>query len=234
MKIEKRSPHRPPLFVYREVSTADRTTWKVESGQPSLAVACQRIAVDVGRLMRMLHLDARDAAARDPLDGESSAAVFDGVALIQQPPGARDQEPSHCRVVVRFRQFQSEFAVGLADGHSGVDAEDAFATLVEFRRQSLVVFVLNLADDLFEYVFERQNALDAAVFVDDYGQVDAAVLQALQDVTESGRVGNEDRLAHDLFQIELALFEQERHDVLAVKHSDYLVEIPAIDGQARI
>src|SRR5262245_56388876 len=123
--------------------------------------------------MRMLHFDARDAPARDPLDGEFRAAVFDGVALIQQPSGARDQEPGDGRVVVRFWQFQAEFAVSLADGHSGVDAEDAFAALAEFRRQRLVVFILNLADDLFEYVFERQNALDAAVFVDDYGQVDA-------------------------------------------------------------
>src|SRR5262252_2647618 len=184
--------------------------------------------------MRMLHPDARDAAAGDPLDGEFRAAVFDVVALIQQPSGARDQESGHRRVVVRFGQFQAEFAVGLADGHSGVDAEDAFAALAEFRGQRLVVFVLDLADDLFEYVFERQNALDAAVFVDDYGQVNAGFLEALQDVAESGRVGDENRLAHDFFQIEASLFEQEGHDVLAVKHADYLVEIPVVDGQARI
>src|SRR5215510_5136092 len=157
--------------------------------------------------LRMLHLDARDSTARDPLDGESLAAVFDGVALIQQPSVARDQESGDWRVVVLLRQFQAEFAVGLADGHSGVDAEDSFAALAEFRGQRLVVFVLDFADDLFEYVFERQDALDAAVFVDDYGQVDAAILQALQDVAEPGRVGNEDRLAHDLFQVEYALFE---------------------------
>src|SRR5262245_24528161 len=198
------------------------------------ALARRRVAVNPGRLARMFHPDARDAAARDPLDGEFRAAVFDGVALIQQPSGARDQESGHRRVVVRFGQPQAEFAVGLADGHSGVDAEDAFAALAEFRGQRLVVFVLNLADDLFEYVFERQNALDAAVFVDDYGQVDAAILQALQDVAESGRVGDEDRLAHDLLQVELAFFEQEGHDVLAVKHADYLVEIPAVDRQAGI
>src|SRR6266540_1716509 len=205
-----------------------------ESNGSKFALARRRISVDMGRIMRMLHLDARDAAAGDSLDGEFRAAVFDGVALIQQPSGARDQESGDRRVVVRFGQFQAEFAVGLADGHSGVDAEDAFAALAEFRGERLVVFVLDLADDLFEYVFERQNALDAAVFVDDYGQVDAAILQALQDVAEPGRVRNEDRLAHDLFQVEYLLFEQEGHDVLAMEHADYLVEIPAVDGQARI
>src|SRR5262245_6245778 len=205
-----------------------------ESNGSKFAFARRRIAGDMGWLLRMLHLDARDATARDPLDGESRAAVFDGVALIHQPSGARDQESGDRRVVVRFGQFQAEFAVGLADGHSGVDAEDSFAALTEFRGERLVVFVLNLADDLFEYVFERQNALYAAVFVDDYGQVDAAILQVLQDVAKPGRVGNEDRLAHDLFQIEFALFEQEGHDVLAVEHADYLVEIPAVDGQAGI
>src|SRR5262245_14488419 len=178
--------------------------------------------IEVGWHMRMLHLDARDATAGDPLDSEFRAAVVDGVALIQQPSGARDQESGDRRVVVRFGQFQAEFAVGLADGHSGVDAEDSFAALAEFRGQRLVVFVLDLADDLFEYVFERQNALDAAVFVDDYGQVDAAILQALQDVAEPGRVWNEDRLAHDLLQVEYLLFEQEWHDVLAMEHADYL------------
>src|SRR5215813_1288485 len=64
--------------------------------------------------------------------------------------------------------------------------------------------------------------------------MDAAFLQALQDVAESGRVWNEDRLAHDIFQFEAALFEQEGHDVLAVKHAGYLVEIPVVDRQARI
>src|SRR5262245_6301810 len=200
----------------------------------SLALARGRAAVDPGRTMRMLHLDARDAAASHPPHGEFRAAVFCSVALIQQPAGARYQESGHRRVVVRFGQLQTEFAVGLADGHSGVDAEDSFAALAEFCGQRLVMFVLNLADNLFEYVFERQNALDAAVFVDDYGQVDAAILQTLQDVTEPGRVGNEDRLAHDFFQVELALFEQEGHDVLAVKNADYLVEIPAVNGQAGI
>src|SRR5215813_232005 len=182
----------------------------------------------------MFHPDARDAAARDSLHCEPRAVMFDDVSLIEQPSGARDQESGHRRVIVRFGQLQIEFAIGLADGHSGVNAEDAFVALAEFRGQRFIVFVLNLADDLFEYVFERQNALDAAMFVNDYGQMDAAVLQALQDVAKPRRVGNEDRLAHDLFQVKLALFEQERHDVLAVQHSDYLVKIPAVNGQARI
>ena len=50
--------------------------------------------------MRMLHLDARDATAGDSLDGEFRAAVFDGVALIQQPSGARDQESGDRRAIV--------------------------------------------------------------------------------------------------------------------------------------
>src|SRR5262245_12635819 len=95
----------------------------------SLALAHRRAAASLGRLMQMLHLDARDAAARDPFDGEFRAAVFDGVALIQQTSGARDQESCDRRVIVRFGQSQPEFAVGLADGHSGVDAEDAVAAL---------------------------------------------------------------------------------------------------------
>src|SRR5262249_24736836 len=114
------------------------------------------------------------------------------------------------------------------------NAEDAFVALAEFCGQCFIVFVLNLADDLFEYVFERQNALDATVFVNDYGQMNAAVLQTLQDVAKPRRVGNENRLAHDFFQFEFALFEQERHDVLAVQHPNNLVEISAVNGQARI
>src|SRR5262249_15038265 len=120
------------------------------------------------------------------------------------------------------------------NGHSGVNGEDAFPALAEFRGQDLVMFVLDLADDLFEYVFERQNALDAAVFVDDYRQMDAAFLQALQNVAEPGGVRKQDRLAHDLCQIEFALFEQEWHDVLAVQHAGDLVEIPVVNWQARI
>src|SRR5262249_15679312 len=138
------------------------------------------------------------------------------------------------RVAVRFGQSQAEFAIGLAYGHSGVDAEDAFAALAEFHGEGFIVFILNLADELFEYVFERKNAFDAAVFIDDYAQMVAALLQALQYVAEFGRVGNEDRLAHALCQIELALFEQAWHDIFAVEHADYLIEIPVVYRQAGI
>src|SRR5688572_31172223 len=109
---------------------------------------------------RILHSDARDATAGYPLDGKFRSAVFDYIPLVQQPPGARDQESGHRSVVVRFGQFQTEFAVGFANGHSSVDAENAFAALAEFRGQRLVMFVLDLAHDLFEYVFKRQNPLD--------------------------------------------------------------------------
>ena len=48
----------------------------------SLALNSLRGAVALGQLLRMLHLNARDATARDPLDGEFRAAVFDGVAPV--------------------------------------------------------------------------------------------------------------------------------------------------------
>ena len=69
---------------------ARRSKLRHKESNGSIFAPARLHIVGVGWLMRMLHPDARDAPARDPLDSEFRAAVFDCVALVQQTSGARD------------------------------------------------------------------------------------------------------------------------------------------------
>ena len=58
-----------------------------------------------------------------------------------------------------------------------------------------VVFVLDVADDFFEDVFQGDDAFHVAEFVDDEGQMDGIFLHLDQDLFDRRRFGDEERLA---------------------------------------
>src|SRR5262249_47465965 len=98
-----------PSAHHRYALTPVRRRLLTRAAPYSFAPSPSRITINQGHLLQMLHADARDAAARDTLDGEPGAVVFDGITLIEQPSGAREQESGDGRVVVRFGQLQLEF-----------------------------------------------------------------------------------------------------------------------------
>ena len=65
---------------------------------------------------------------------------------------------------------------------------------------SLVVFVGNLTDNLFEDVFHRDEARDAAVFIVDDGEVDLLALHQFEQRWDACRQRHIDRLAQDVAQ----------------------------------
>src|SRR5690606_31297871 len=97
---------------------------------------------------------------------------------------------------------------GLEDGFLGV----------------LVVFVFDLADDLFQYVFHSHEPGRAAVFVNDNGKVITAAAElAQQDIKPLG-FGDEYGGAHERPQVQLrvgdgqqqVLGQKDAHDIVSV------------------
>ena len=81
-----------------------------------------------------------------------------------------------------------------SSGHGGVDLVDVFAQRCD-RRGLAIEFVLDRPDQLFEHVFEGDHADDAAVFVEQHGQVHPVPLELEQELVEPERHGQERDLA---------------------------------------
>ena len=69
------------------------------------------------------------------------------------------------------------------------------------------MLVLDFADDGFEQILDGEDAISAAIFVDDDGHVDALLLHLLQQIAHRRRGRHEQHLAH---QVEFADLAAER------------------------
>ena len=79
----------------------------------------------------------------------------------------------------------------MVDGYAGGDGDGAVGLGVDFRFSGLGEFVLDFADDLLEQVLHSDEALGAAVFVDDDSHLDGFFLNFLEEVVEAFGLGNE-------------------------------------------
>ena len=118
------------------------------------------------------------------------------------------------------------------DGGHAIDESGAFCAFAAlFLRQ--VVFVADVADQFLGHVFQRDDAVGAAVFVDHHGQVNASFAQQLKAWQQLRRarqgnaptchVGNGSRLR-------IADVKQVAH----VHEAEHVIEILAGDGVTRI
>ena len=91
-------------------------------------------------------------------------------------------------------QLQSELLIELRRWAVPVDASLVFADSLDRRRFGDVGFVLNLTDDLLEYVFDRHDSRNGLVLVVDDCHVHAPLEELPQHDIESSRLGYVDRL----------------------------------------
>ena len=96
---------------------------------------------------------------------EAHAVVKDLVALLGRTPELTEDEAGN-RVVVLLRQVGLELLVEVVDRERAVDPHVALVDALD-RLVREVVLVLDLAHDLLEQVFERDDPLEGAVLVDD-------------------------------------------------------------------
>ena len=67
----------------------------------------------------------------------------------------------------------------------------------------LVVFVVDVADNLFENIFKRHHALCAAEFVDHYGHMQLELAEILQKIVDHARFRHEICLAEQILPAEI-------------------------------
>jgi len=96
-----------------------------------------------------------------------------------------------------------------------------------------VVFVLDVADDLFEHVFDGDQAGDAAVFIDDDGHVIARDAEFAEQHVEALRFGDEDGRTQPVAQVEFG-FNLDAQQVLGEQHAEHLVSIAIDHRKARV
>ena len=136
------------------------------------------------------------------------------------------------------RQVPAHGAIERADGCRGIDDEAAVGlrvhVLVHHRRRIRGEFT----DDFLEYVLERDQALNIAVFVDDECHAALVALKIHQLRIERRARRHEIRLARaGRFDQCLAIQPSARklvNDLLHVQHADDAIDFPLINRQARV
>ena len=98
------------------------------------------------------------------------------------------------------------------------------------------MLILDFSDDFLDQVFDRDEAIGAGKFVEHDGEMHPLGPHIRQHVQGIAGLRDIERLTHQhgpVFRRRLAL-GQKREDVLDVHHADHIVELPPIDGHARM
>ncbi len=94
------------------------------------------------------------------------------------------------------------------------------------QRFFLVEFILNLADQLLQNIFERDHPHRAAVFVHHNGEMEFPFEEQLQQLLQAGGFGHVNELAGHRGEFRAAPdFQTHREQVLDVHHAQRLVEV---------
>ena len=136
--------------------------------------------------------------------------------------------------------------VGQAPVHHAVEVADRDRTVDDHRAVLLaaqtghreIVFVAYVADDLFQNILKRHQALHVPIFVHNQSEMGLSLAESLQLVFQARRVGHEpdferDRLQLDLFRVP-ARQSQGAQKILGVQDADNIIGVFAPQRHARI
>ena len=130
----------------------------------------------------------------------------------------------------------AEIAVELLDARLRLDRELPLAFLADVEIVVDVVLIADVADDLLEHVFDRDQAGHAAVLIHDDRHVVMADAELLEQHVEALALRNEHGRAQALLDVEvlLAAFGEIAQQVLGEQDADDLVAILADHRKARV
>src|SRR5688500_7136152 len=113
-----------------------------------------------------LQLDAPHAALLDSFDFENETVVLHYFSGLEHMPVFSHHKPAdgHVRVRVRHREFYTP--VKVAHGESTVKKVVMPIDLGDLFIYFFIVFVGNVADNLFQKIFQSNDAFESAMFVD--------------------------------------------------------------------
>ena len=127
---------------------------------------------------------------------------------------------------------QAERLVQVIDA-GGAGHQPAAVRLLAEILGHFVVFIPDLADQLFQDVFQRDDALGSAVFVHDYGQM---MMLFAQGAEQLGDLGGTGRIQGGCDEVVDGggLFQTGQIEVLLMDHADDVVDGAVIDRQTGI
>ena len=96
------------------------------------------------------------------------------------------------------------------DRYAAVDV-DAAVRMADHGIDLDVMFILNLTNNLFDEVFNRDDPLNASVLVHDHTQVSLRILQHPDGIVQFGSVWNENRFSEQLRKAEGLRLVQKGH-----------------------
>ncbi len=135
-------------------------------------------------------------------------------------------------------KFPAHDAVEIADRHRAFDGDRAVG-IPPHAESDRIVLVLDVADDLLENIFQRDEAHDHAIFVDDQREMGLALAgrpaTGLADVVVFGHVPGVERDILDLEMRDVAARRLDRaQEILGVQYADDIVRLAAPDRHPRI
>ena len=155
-----------------------------------------------------------------------------GVPDLRRAPELAEDEPGH-RVEVLLPELRFELLVEVVDRVGAVDAD---AVLVDPLDGGIreVELVLDVADDLFEQVFESDDSLHVAVLVDHDRHVLLLATEVGEERREILRLRHDERRTHDGLELDGREAEvvHRAEEIAHVEDADDVVERAAIDGVA--
>ena len=147
-----------------------------------------------------------------------------------------NHEAGHRRGFV-VRQIPAHRAIELTDRGGPIDHDRAVALFAHALHRD-VVLIANIADDLLDDVFKRDQPLHDAVLVDDERRMGLSAQELLELVAQRRRFGDEPRLEREIGDIEFARVSASRdirpEQVLGVQDANNIVRLPAPEGHAGI
>src|SRR5438445_4232146 len=148
--------------------------------------------------------------------------------------GFGHQEASDRRVALRDGQINLQPAIKIADGEAAIKQVAAVWLLIALFVDLFVMLVRDVADDLLEQVLERNDALDAAVLIDDKAEMKLLVLHLTQHILEPRRIDHVIRFVDDRIDPELIWLANVADEIFAVYDAGDVVERVAIYRQTRV
>ena len=132
------------------------------------AFAALRLCVKFLRLdgLDLFHPHLLDPAVIDLFDLENMAVKRHCLSLVQKLTRFGHQETGDRRVALGNRHIHLETPVKVTDGKAAVEQIAAIRLRIDLFVYLFVMLVRDVADYLLEQVFERDDAFDAAVFID--------------------------------------------------------------------
>ena len=155
----------------------------------------------------------------------------------RHPSGQREHQPAE-RVDIVFAlligQHGTNQLLEVLDRRPGIRNQRSVAAQHQLRVFGHVVLILDLADDLFDQVLDRDQTVDAAEFVDHQRHVHPRLTHLEKQIQDRHRGCDEQSLAQSRGEVEIALAADIGHQVLDVDETQGIVQGVAVDGHARV